>query len=144
MYFIVLGVLLLAMKVAEFGPVANWSWWIVLAPFGFAVIWWWWADSTGYTKRREMDKMQDRKDARRRKSLEALGIDPRLKLKQDRKTERFRRSRAFQVSKIEDARAEIRKKQHDIVVHGSRFDSSMDTSLPGDDEPDLKHPKSKR
>ena len=32
MYFIVLGVLLLAMKVAEFGPVANWSWWIVLAP----------------------------------------------------------------------------------------------------------------
>ena len=91
MYFIVLGVLLLAMKVAEFGPVANWSWWIVLAPFGFAVIWWWWADSTGYTKRREMDKMQDRKDARRRKSLEALGIDPRLKLKQDRKTERFRK-----------------------------------------------------
>ncbi len=75
MYFIVLGVLLLVMKLAGFGPVGEWSWWAILWPFGAAVIWWAWADGTGYTKRREMDKMDARRDERRRKNLEALGMD---------------------------------------------------------------------
>ena len=75
MYFIVLGVLLLLMKVVEFGPVGDWGWLAVLWPFGAAVIWWWWADATGYTKRREMDKMEARKVDRRQKNLEALGMD---------------------------------------------------------------------
>jgi small Trp-rich protein len=73
MYLIVLGLLLILMKVAEFGPVANWSWLIVLAPFGAAVVWWAWADASGYTKRREMDKMDDKKKERRKKNLVALG-----------------------------------------------------------------------
>ena len=30
MYLVVLGVLLIVMKWAEFGPVAEWSWWWVL------------------------------------------------------------------------------------------------------------------
>jgi len=140
MVFIVLGVLLLGMKVAEFGPVAAWSWWLVLLPFGCAVIWWWWADSTGYTKRREMDKMQERKDARRVKAMEALGIDPRLKIKDTKKAERFRKSRDFQVSRIEGKREEVRRRQKEIATHGSRFDSSMDTH-PGDNMPDLPKPK---
>ncbi|WP_372524849.1 TIGR04438 family Trp-rich protein, partial [Piscinibacter sp.] len=53
MYLIVLGVLLLVMKLADFGPVGVWSWWVILAPFGAAVVWWAWADATGWTKRRE-------------------------------------------------------------------------------------------
>ena len=39
MVFLVVGVLLLLLKFFEFGPVTNWSWWIVLAPFGLALFW---------------------------------------------------------------------------------------------------------
>ncbi|HEV7914214.1 MAG TPA: TIGR04438 family Trp-rich protein [Albitalea sp.] len=75
MYFVVAGVLLLVMKVAEFGPVALWPWWGVLLPFGLAVVWWAWADATGFTKRREMDKMDEKKKQRRIDNLDALGMD---------------------------------------------------------------------
>ena len=77
MYLIVLGVLFILMKLAEFGPVADWSWLIVLAPFAGAVVWWVWADASGYTKRREMDKMDQRKEERRKKNLVALGREER-------------------------------------------------------------------
>jgi small Trp-rich protein len=73
MLFLIAGVLMLLMKYFEFGPVANFSWWIVLAPFGLAVAWWAWADATGYTKRREMDKMDKRKQDRLDKQHEAMG-----------------------------------------------------------------------
>jgi small Trp-rich protein len=75
MYFIVVGVLLLVMKVAEFGPVGAWPWWGVLLPFGLALVWWAWADATGWTKRREMDKMDAKKKQRRIDNLDALGMD---------------------------------------------------------------------
>jgi len=75
MYLVVLGVLLLVMKLAEFGPVAQWSYWIVLAPFAGAVVWWSYADASGWTKRREIDKMEERKRERRRNNLDALGLD---------------------------------------------------------------------
>jgi small Trp-rich protein len=77
MYLILIGVLLLALKLADFGPVGQWSWWVVLAPFGAAALWWAWADASGWSKRRAMDKMQERKDARRRRNMEALGTQPR-------------------------------------------------------------------
>jgi small Trp-rich protein len=75
MYLVVLGVLLIVMKWAEFGPVAEWSWWLVLLPFAGAVVWWAWADSSGYTKRREIDKLEEKKRERRVKALDALGMD---------------------------------------------------------------------
>jgi small Trp-rich protein len=74
MAFLLLGLALLAMKAAEFGPVANWSWFVVLAPFGLAVLWWGFADSTGLTQRRAMDKMEKRKVDRRQRDMEALGL----------------------------------------------------------------------
>lgn len=77
MYFIVLGVLLIALKLAEFGAVAEWSWWIILSPFALAVAWWAWADASGYTKRRQMDKLEEKKKERRKKNLAALGQEPR-------------------------------------------------------------------
>ena len=61
MWFVVLGVLLIALKLAEFGPVALWAWWWVLSPFAAAALWWSFADSSGWTKRREMDKLEDKK-----------------------------------------------------------------------------------
>ena len=74
MLFLGLGIVLLALKYLEIGAVAEWSWWVVLAPFGLAVVWWAWADWSGYTKRRAMDRENQRKKARIDKSREALGL----------------------------------------------------------------------
>lgn len=76
MYFVLLGLLLLVLKMAELGPVAAWSWWVVLAPFGLAVLWWAWADATGYYKRREMRKLDEKRLLRRERDMDALGTNP--------------------------------------------------------------------
>ncbi|OWQ93182.1 hypothetical protein CDN99_01400 [Roseateles aquatilis] len=73
MWFLVIGVLLILLKLAEVGPIAGLSWWWVLSPLALAVVWWEFADKSGYTKRRAMDRMDERKEARRQKSLNALG-----------------------------------------------------------------------
>ena len=73
MYFLGLGLILLAMKYLEMGPVANWSWWLVMAPFALAVAWWAWADSSGYTKRKAMELEDARRKARIDKNKEAIG-----------------------------------------------------------------------
>jgi small Trp-rich protein len=57
------------------GPIGAWPWWLIALPFGAASVWWWWADTTGWTKRREMDKMEARKADRRAKNMQALGMD---------------------------------------------------------------------
>ncbi|MCV0440400.1 MAG: TIGR04438 family Trp-rich protein [Hydrogenophaga sp.] len=74
MYLLILGVLLLLMKYLEYGIVATWSWWWVLSPFALAVAWWAWADTTGYTRRKAMEKMDQKKQDRIDKQREALGI----------------------------------------------------------------------
>ncbi len=82
MAFVIVGVLLIVLKVAEFGQVAEWSWWWVLSPFPLAALWWAWADSSGLTKRREIDKMEARKEERRRKNIVNLGMeDPKRRSK---------------------------------------------------------------
>ncbi len=75
MYFLSAGVVLLLLKYLELGPVAGWSWWVVLAPFGLAMLWWAWADSSGYTRRKQMEKMDQRKADRIEKQRKALGLD---------------------------------------------------------------------
>jgi small Trp-rich protein len=74
MYLLGLGVVLLLMKYLEYGPVAGWSWWIVLAPFALAAVWWAWADFSGYTKRKAMEKMDQKKRDRVDKQREKLGL----------------------------------------------------------------------
>lgn len=74
MPFVAIGVLLVLLKFLEIGPVAAWSWWIVLAPFAVAVVWWAISDATGITARRESDKVDARARARREKNLEAMGM----------------------------------------------------------------------
>lgn len=73
MYFVGLGLIFMAMKYLEIGPIANWEWWVVLSPFGLAVVWWAWADSTGYTKRKAMELEDAKRQERLDKSKEALG-----------------------------------------------------------------------
>jgi small Trp-rich protein len=77
MYFLGLGLILLAMKYFEWGPVAGWSWLIVLAPFGLAMAWWAWADATGYTKRKVMRKEEARRLERIARAREAMGAPTR-------------------------------------------------------------------
>ncbi|MDH3210147.1 MAG: TIGR04438 family Trp-rich protein [Burkholderiaceae bacterium] len=81
MFFLVIGVLLLFLKVTEFGAVGAWSWWWVLLPFALAAAWWAWADSTGYTKKRAMDKIDAKREARRHKTMESLGMGDKRKRK---------------------------------------------------------------
>ena len=76
MYLLLIGLLGLVLKYLEIGPVATLSWWVLLIPFALAVAWWAWADSTGYTKKKEMDKMDLRKQERIEKQREAMGMLP--------------------------------------------------------------------
>jgi small Trp-rich protein len=77
MYLLGIGLLLLALKYLEIGPVATWDWWFVLSPFVLAVLWWWWADWSGYTKRKAVERERDKKQARIDKNKEALGMQAR-------------------------------------------------------------------
>lgn len=77
MWFLAVGLVLLALKMAEIGPVAGLSWGWVLLPFGLAAVWWAIADSMGITQRRAMDKLAARQQARRERDIKALGLDVR-------------------------------------------------------------------
>ena len=74
MYFLLAGVAMLLMKYLEIGPVAVFPWWVVLSPFAMAVAWWSWADSSGYTKKKAVERENAKKQARIDKNRENLGI----------------------------------------------------------------------
>lgn len=74
MYLVGLGLIFMALKYLEIGPVAMWEWWAVLLPFGLAIVWWIWADTTGYTKRKAMEEMDARKKERIERNREAMGF----------------------------------------------------------------------
>jgi small Trp-rich protein len=74
---VIIGVILLGCYMAGVEPITQWSKWIIAAPFVGAVLWWQFADSSGWTKRRAMDKMEKRKAQRRERAVHALGGDPR-------------------------------------------------------------------
>jgi small Trp-rich protein len=124
MWFVVLGVALIALKFAEIGFVAAWSWWAVLSPFAAAAVWWAYADSSGFTKRREMDKLEEKKSERRRQNMEALGID-RNKQKSQEAAVRARQAAA---QRVEGARSKKRD-QNEQVIRDSVFDSHVSTSF---------------
>jgi small Trp-rich protein len=63
------------MKYLEYGPVAAWSWWLVMAPFALTVAWWALADASGYTKRKAMERENARRDARIERNKNALGTN---------------------------------------------------------------------
>lgn len=74
MWFLGLGLLAVALKVLEIGPVAQWSWIVVLVPFGLAVAWWAWADWSGYTKRKVVEREDERKQARIERQRSQMGM----------------------------------------------------------------------
>src|SRR6478672_11519200 len=99
MIFLIVGVALLAMKFADFGPAAGWSWWIVSIPFATTLLWWWYADASGLNKRREMERMEERKSERRYGLLERLGVKGRYgrRSKTTKQAERAHAARQFQI-----------------------------------------------
>ena len=74
MWLFVIGVVLLALKLAGLAGVGGWSWWLVLAPFGAAALWWQVADSAGWTQRAAMRRQEQRVQRRRDERLDALGL----------------------------------------------------------------------
>jgi small Trp-rich protein len=74
MWFLMLGVLGVALKYFEIGYVATLSWWIVLIPFALALAWWAWADSSGYTKRKVVERENRRRDERIDRQRSKLGM----------------------------------------------------------------------
>lgn len=72
MYLLGLGLVLIGLKYAEWGFVGSLSWWWVLSPFALAAAWWAWADSTGYTKRKAMEREDKRRDERRERTKASL------------------------------------------------------------------------
>jgi small Trp-rich protein len=82
MFFIIVGVLLIALRVAGVSPMADWNLeffgdlWKFVLPFILGLVWWAWADSSGLTKRREMEKDEQRKAERRARNIDNLGLGP--------------------------------------------------------------------
>ena len=82
MAFVLIGLILIGLHFAGIGPTAHWNWeftgdlWKFCVPFALAALWWTWADMSGLNKRREMAKMELRKQNRRKDNLAALGFDP--------------------------------------------------------------------
>ena len=79
MWFIAIGVVLLLLNTAGIGPVGEWTWgdhwWALLMPFALAVVWWAWADWSGFTQRTVMKAADAKRDARRQKNLDNLGLN---------------------------------------------------------------------
>jgi small Trp-rich protein len=87
MFFVIIGVLIIITNLADIGPFAAWTWnitgdlWKFCVPFGFALLWWIWADKSGLDKRREIEKMEERKQNRRKENLVSLGLETRARRK---------------------------------------------------------------
>ena len=83
MFFVIVGVFLIVLNLLGVGPMGLWNWeitgdlWKFVAPFILALLWWVWTDKSGLDKRREMDKMEKKKQKRRSENLEAMGMSPR-------------------------------------------------------------------
>jgi len=74
MWFIAIGCVLLALKLAGLTRVAELSWWWIWVPFALAAIWWFIADKSGLTKQREAERERRRVEARRERHLDNMGL----------------------------------------------------------------------
>ena len=80
MYLLLIGIMGVALKYLGIEPVAGLNWWLVLLPFALAVGWWAWADASGYTKRKQIKEMDERKQKRIGKQRAAMGQTSRKRL----------------------------------------------------------------
>lgn len=82
MLFIIIGVVLIVLRIAGVSPMAGWNLelfgdlWKLVWPFIAALVWWAWSDASGMTKRREMERDDERKAERRARNISNLGLGP--------------------------------------------------------------------
>ena len=126
MLLVLVGVVLVAMKLARSGPIAEWHWAVVVLPLVAAALWWWYADRSGLNKRREMARMEARKAQRRSSALEQIGQGPEAR-EERRRAEKAQAARQREAERVEGKRAAQRQKLRDSVL-GSRFDSQLQTT----------------
>jgi small Trp-rich protein len=80
MFFILIGVGLIVCNIAGWGPMADWKWdsaadvFKFSIPFILAALWWTFADESGMTKRRAMQRDAERKQDRRDRNIDAMGL----------------------------------------------------------------------
>lgn len=77
MWFLGIGVLLVGLWLGGVEPVSTWHWGYLSIPFVLAFVWWTFADASGITKKREMEKMEERKRRRLERNREQLGLGTR-------------------------------------------------------------------
>ncbi len=94
MLFVLIGIALIILNVANIGPFGAWNWeffgdlWKFCVPFVFAIVWWVYSDLSGLNKRREMERMEQRKKNRRQENLVSLGMDTRARRKAQKQQQR--------------------------------------------------------
>ena len=87
MLFVIIGIVVIVLNVANIGPFGRWNWeffgdlWKFTVPFILAVVWWVYSDLSGLNKRREMERMEKRKRDRRQENLVSLGMEKRARRK---------------------------------------------------------------
>jgi small Trp-rich protein len=123
MPFVLIGALLIALKLAELGPFDACPWGLAIAPLVLAVLWWRYQDASGLTKRREMARLEQRKDQRRRDALTRLGVGPDGE-KAQAEADKARATRQREIDRIEGHRAKARARARDSIL-GSRLDSEL-------------------
>lgn len=73
MLLLAVGLVLMLLKWLGWGPVAEWPWWQTMVPLGLAVVWWTWADWSGYTRRKRMQKEDERHQNRIQRLKKNMG-----------------------------------------------------------------------
>ncbi len=68
MILVWIGVALVALKLAQIGPVGELAWWWVVAPFGLALIWFEWGERILGRDRRKLE--HEEHSQRRKERLE--------------------------------------------------------------------------
>lgn len=80
MAFVLVGIVLIALNLLGIGFAGRWNWqffgdlWKFAVPFLLAAAWWAWSDKSGLNKRREMARMDAKKEQRRKDNLASLGL----------------------------------------------------------------------
>ena len=79
MAFVFLALLYLLLKYLDVSWLSSYSTWWVLLPLALAMVWWNLADQYGYTQKKAMERMDQKREARRLRHLEAMGCGPKRK-----------------------------------------------------------------
>ena len=139
MVFMLLGVLLLALKLAEINPVADWSWFTVLAPFAMAVAWWAFSDATGRTKRVGMQKGGSAQAGAAPQPGPGMGLqglfDRSVAAKLRRADASDKTTRQRQIDNVETERERKRQANRDSILT-TRMDSQFDSQSAPAAKPD--------